>query len=246
MNGDRPDPLERLDATAKAVSGLRDVFAAEEPLEAVMDRVAVTAGKAIPNADAITLTVLDGGEARTVACTDDRVLGIDKQQYAAGRGPCLQAALEFRAVRAVVGEHRERWPEFVEAADQAGIRTYLSLPLLLDIPEDGHETVGAINVYSYTATAFDPFDEGLVKVFTTAAEQAILNARRWQETRDRLTQLETALVSRAEIDQAKGVLMALHGFTAEEAFAKLVEQSQNHNVKVNKLAREFLESVRKK
>jgi AmiR/NasT family two-component response regulator len=75
---------------------------------------------------------------------------------------------------------------------------------------------------------FAAYDEGLVKAFTTAAEQAILNARRWQP-RDRVSNLEAALTSRAEIDQANGVLMAIHGCTAEEAFARLAEQSQHRN-----------------
>jgi hypothetical protein len=33
-------------------------------------------------------------------------------------------------------------------------------------------------------------------------------------------QLEAALMSRAEIDQAKGMLMAMHNITADEAFSR--------------------------
>lgn len=252
LTNDRPDPLVRLDITTQALRGMGDIFATEEPLEDVLNRVAISAGHAIPNADAVTISVLNsGGQFRTAACTDDRMIELDKRQYAAGRGPSLRAAQLHQTVRATARDHRAEWPEFVEVADQAGIRAYLSVPLLLDVP-DGQdrqpeqETVGSLNIYSYTAAAFDPFDEGLVKVFTTTAEQAILNARRWQESRDRFLQLETALTSRAEIDQAKGVLMALYGCTADEAFTKLVGQSQHRNIKLNQLARDFLDSVRKK
>jgi hypothetical protein len=97
------------------------------------------------------------------------------------------------------------------------------------------------NIYSRTAAAFDPFDEGLLRLYTTAA---ITNARRWQQSRDKIAQLETALTSRAEIDQAKGILMALHGCTADEAFARMAERSQHTNIKVRTLARDLLASVR--
>jgi AmiR/NasT family two-component response regulator len=57
--------------------------------------------------------------------------------------------------------------------------------------------------------------------------------------------MRTALASRAEIEQAKGVLMAVHGITAEEAFGKLVTQSQHTNTKLIVVARKLLESLRK-
>lgn len=53
-------------------------------------------------------------------------------------------------------------------------------------------------------------------------------------------QLREALDSRAIIDQAKGILMALRQISAEEAFALLVEQSQRENVKVREVAVRFI------
>jgi len=55
--------------------------------------------------------------------------------------------------------------------------------------------------------------------------------------------LEAALVSRAEIDQAKGMLMAVHGLTAEQAFGRLVELSQNTNTKLHEVARNLMASA---
>lgn len=37
--------------------------------------------------------------------------------------------------------------------------------------------------------------------------------------------------------------MAIHRCTADEAFAKLVEQSQQRNIKLSRIAREFLDSI---
>jgi AmiR/NasT family two-component response regulator len=55
--------------------------------------------------------------------------------------------------------------------------------------------------------------------------------------------LETALVSRAVIDQAKGVLMAVHTCSADEAFKMLVQRSQHENIKLRDVARNLLDSV---
>ncbi|WP_237047746.1 ANTAR domain-containing protein [Lentzea guizhouensis] len=57
--------------------------------------------------------------------------------------------------------------------------------------------------------------------------------------------METAIYSRAEMDQAKGMLMAVHGCSADEAFLILVQRSQNQNVKLREVVRDILASVRK-
>ena len=49
--------------------------------------------------------------------------------------------------------------------------------------------------------------------------------------------------SRAEIDQAKGLLMAAYGISADRAFDILVWRSQETNVKVRDLARRFISVV---
>ncbi|MFE6616392.1 ANTAR domain-containing protein [Amycolatopsis sp. NPDC057786] len=69
----------------------------------------------------------------------------------------------------------------------------------------------------------------------------LLDAARRQQSRDRSSQPETALRSRAEIDQAKGIIMAVHGCGADEAFPKLVKRSQHRNVELNRL-----DSIRRK
>jgi GAF domain-containing protein len=233
------DPLARLLTTAEAIEGLRDVFAAEESLDVVARRVAETAVAAIPNADVVSISVLSWPDATTAACTHEQALELDHQQYASGRGPCLEAAWQRTPLRAVVDKEHERWPEFVEAAHRRGIRASLSVPLLI-AGVDEQELVGSLNIYSHTATAFDEFDAELMRLYSVAAGQAISNSRRWQKARETVTQLETALLSRSDIEMAKGALMTLHGYDPDEAFAKLRDESQNRNIKLRAVARELL------
>src|ERR1700716_889150 len=98
VDTDKPDALERLDLTTEALAGLRDIFAAEEPLATALERVAVTASRLIPDADAVPITRLGRHEPDSVAWTDERYLEIDKHQHAADRGPCLEAARSLRPV----------------------------------------------------------------------------------------------------------------------------------------------------
>ncbi|MEU3642420.1 GAF and ANTAR domain-containing protein [Lentzea sp. NPDC034063] len=243
---DRPDPLVRLDETADALEVLREVFTGDEPLDEALQRLAETAARAVPDADAVTVTVMTPEHPRTAATTDSRLIEVDEKQYSARRGPCLQSAQTLEAVRAVVGEHGDVWPEFEAAADEAGVRAYLSVPVVLpasDTTEAKH--VGTLNIYSYSATAFDPFDEGLMRLFTTAASATIVSAQRWQRLRDQLQHMERALESRATIEQAKGALMAVHSCTPEEAFAMLVQRSQHENTKLRDIAVGLLDTVKR-
>jgi GAF domain-containing protein len=244
MTSDLLEPLARLVSTADAIEGLRDLFAAEEPLDDIAARVAETAVAAIPYADAVSITVLSWPDARTAACTDERALELDLHQHASGRGPCLEATWQRAPVRAVIGEQQRRWPEFVEAAQRVGIRACLSVPLLIGGLDEEQELVGSLNIYSQTTAAFDPFDAELMRLYTVAAGQAISNTGRWQHSRETVSQLETALTSRSDIDMAKGALIALHGCDPGAAFARLVDESQRRNIKVRDLALELLDRLK--
>ncbi|WP_394620032.1 ANTAR domain-containing response regulator [Lentzea sp. JNUCC 0626] len=104
--------------------------------------------------------------------------------------------------------------------------------------------VGSLNLHSLTPDAFDPFDEGLMRLVTTAACAIIADARKRQHSQEQVHNMEQALVSRAVIEQAKGVLMAVHGCTEQEAFTMLVERSQHQNVKLRDVARTLLSSIK--
>jgi GAF domain-containing protein len=246
MSAELTAPLARLVTTTEAIEGLRDLFAAEEPLDVVAGRVAETAVAAIPHADVVSITVLSWPDVRTVACTDEQALGLDDQQYASGQGPCLEAALTRTPLRAIIDEEHQRWPGFVEAAQHVGIRASLSVPLVIEGLDGEHELAGSLNIYSHTATAFDPFDTELMRLYSVAAGQAISNASRWQKARETVTQLETALVSRSDIDMAKGALIAIHGCDPPEAFAILKNESQRRNTKLRDVAREMLVQMQTK
>lgn len=64
-----------------------------------------------------------------------------------------------------------------------------------------------------------------------------------QEANRQIETLRQALSSRAVIDQAKGVIMALYRIDADAAFVMLADVSQVANVKVARLATTLVELV---
>jgi GAF domain-containing protein len=163
------------------------------------------------------------------------VWAIDQEQYAAGDGPCLEAARTGQVMRTGVEEAAERWPDFARSARSAGVGSYLSAPLMID-----EEFAGSLNLYSEQPHGFADFDVALLRLYIAAAAAAIASERRHARARELASQLGQALDSRAVIDQAIGVLMAVHRLTAEQAFTELSRQSQNTNVKVRDIAARLL------
>lgn len=72
-----------------------------------------------------------------------------------------------------------------------------------------------------------------------AVAGAVWNARRAEQRR--VEGLLKAMKTRAAIEQAKGMLMARHGISADRAFEVLVEQSRSRDVRVA----EIVETLRK-
>ena len=238
---EEPEFARRLDGVAEDLAALARILDEEEDLGRVLQRSVEQVNHGVPGADMVSVTVMRGDRGETAASSEERVWAIDSDQYAAGDGPCLEAARTGEIVRVGVEEAHERWPEFARSARAAGVESYLSCPLII-----GEDFVGSLNLYSEKPHGFGEFDVALLRLYMTAAVAAIANARRVAEARKLAESLKTAMDSRAVIDQARGVLMARRGISAEQALEELSRQSQNTNVKLRIIAARVLESVRRR
>ncbi|WP_261949357.1 GAF and ANTAR domain-containing protein [Rhodococcus sp. T9N] len=189
----------------------------------------------------VTTLSAHSGQPETVACTDERALDVDIDQYRADEGPCLESARTRQVVRVRVEGAALRWPRFASNVAGMGVASFLSAPLSID-----ERHVGALNLYGFGDHGFTEIDEVLLQVFVAAVEGAVWNARRAEQWRSEVDGLREAMKTRAAIDQAKGMLMALHGIDEDRAFEVLVDQSQQRNVRVAMLAAEVVESLTKR
>jgi AmiR/NasT family two-component response regulator len=83
----------------------------------------------------------------------------------------------------------------------------------------------------------------LAETFATYAAVAVANAALYTSTAALASQMQQAVKSRAVIDQAKGILMAQHRYSGDEAFAGLVRLSQQRNIKLRDVAQSIVDHV---
>lgn len=229
------DVAHRVDEVTVAVERLTVALEHDADLLVILQRVCRQVVHAIPGTGMASVTLLREDRPYTATSTSDGAALIDQAQYDTGEGPCLEAARTGKVQRVEVGEAAQRWPEFAAVAGDAAVAGSLSTPLFIDGTYQG-----SLNLYRTERDGFSSLDAALVELYTTAAESALRGARRYRVAQDTIAQLRAALTSRAVIDQAKGILMALHGITAEDAFGMLITQSQHRNVKLREVAGEFV------
>lgn len=229
---------ERSDEIAVAMHELAHLLVSDESVETTLQRVADLAARVIEDCDAAGVTLLADRGYLTAAHTADRTLLVDQGQYERNEGPCLQAIAERRVLRFDVEEAAERWPEFVRDARANGVRSFLAAPLMVH-----GVAIGALNLYSAKPSGFSALDDVLIALFTGQASVAVANAKVYSDAVRLTDQLREAIASRAVIDQAKGVLMARHGFDADRAFNQLRDESQRRNVKLRSIAQEIVAST---
>ncbi|MBY3989399.1 GAF and ANTAR domain-containing protein [Rhodococcus fascians] len=225
---------------AHALENLRSKVLARMDLSVILQAMCIEVVQALTTADlaGITLVDEDGGQPETVASTDPRVNDVDADQYRSNEGPCLESARTQQVVRVRVSEVRDRWPRFADNVSGLGVESYLSAPLTVD---DRH--LGALNIYSYDPHGFSDIDQALVGLFVSSIETAVMVSRRARTAEEEVEGLLTAMKTRAQIEQAKGIIMAMRGIDAEQAFAFLSKQSQSRNIKVTDIAATLIASI---
>lgn len=211
---------------------------APDALETVL--VAVTAGALdnVAGTDHAGVLLVDATRRTltTVAPTDDIMVTLDRLQQETGEGPCLAAASEATASDDTVVwvddiANDPRWPRLSRRlVDETPARSSMSFRLFT------HQgTLGALNLFSDTANAFDEDSREIGRVFATHAALAMFRTRQQGEFR-------SALASRDTIGQAKGMIMERFGVDAMQAFALLRKLSQDGNAPLAEVARRLVDA----
>lgn len=224
---------------AGGMDSLGQLLLASESVASVLHRVASYAQRSLPAAEEASVTLMTGPRVASAAWTGLMAFELDECQYGLGYGPCLEAAASRRVVVITDTATETRWPAFAELAVRQGVGSALSVPIHV-----GDTAQAALNLYATGTGAFD--DPLLVaRAMHTAgqAAAAIANMYDLETARTEVATLQQALQSRAGIEQAKGILMAIHGYDADRAFQVLSRRSQTSNRKVRDIATEMIAQV---
>ena len=217
-------------ALVGSLSELPSIVLSTDAVDEVVWETAMLAVRAHEPTGSCGVTVLRDGHPVSLVPHLAEHNALEQSQYAAGTGPVPEALASRSAVVVADTADEPRWPEFAAAAAEQGIGSCCAAPMFV-----GDRPLGVVSYYAKAPHSYDE-DFLLGRLIADLAATGLWCLLKHADKQQLSDQLQQALTSRAEIDQAKGILMAQRGCTADEAFDLLREQSQRHNVKLREVA----------
>ncbi len=214
---------------AAALAEVARTLDAQRTLEETLEGIVRIAVSAVPGFCHAGISVTrPKGVVGTLAATAPIVRELDRLQYDAGEGPCLDALTREPMVRVEGARHEQRWPGYLAGAVRLGLRSQLSLHLFTD-----RSMTGALNFYSLERDTIDDQAPRIAELFAVHAAVALGRARE-------VDGLHEALSTRKTIGQAVGILMERYRLDEDRAFQYLLRSSQQANIKVRDIAAELV------
>lgn len=201
----------------------------ESSEDLTFDAVVRRAVELVPGCDAASISLRRRRRVETIAATDEVVETVDAAQYSLGEGPCLDAAFEEGVVALADVTQQAPWPRWAARAQEHGVGGVVAIRL-----HTARETLGALNLYSWTPGVLDREAVDIAVIFAAHATDAMSKARL-------VTGLQAALETRHLIGMAQGVLALRYDISYERAFEVLHRYSNDTNIKLRQVATQVLE-----
>jgi len=217
-------------ALAARIAELARMSADARGRDEILAGVTAAAVELIPGVDTAGILLIRRDGYESVAGTTDIPDRLDELQMTLDEGPCRQAALNEVEVRIDDFRSDSRWPKYSPAVVEIGVLSGISFKMFT-----ADRTAGALSFFGYQPRAWTASDLALGGVLAAHATAAIL-------AKDHEEQLETALLTRDRIGQAKGIIMERFGVDDDAAFMMLRRLSQENNTKLAELAQRVIES----
>jgi GAF domain-containing protein len=210
--------------------GLALIVLDAQSLGAVLHRVAQIARDLIPGADEVSITLIEHDRTRTVGFAGDHASALDERQYTRGRGPCLDAAVTRQTITVATATDT-LYPESSRQAHRSGIQHSLAVGM-----PTVQGTTGAVTIHSRSSGPFSAETRDAAESFAQQAAVTLTNAALYAGAIQEAAQMKQAMVSRAVIEQAKGMIMRDERCTADEAFDVLRGTSSRAHLKLRDVA----------
>ncbi len=225
----QPDMLVRI------ITELHQPVVDDASLRNLLRRAIFLARECIEGAEWCSITTRLNRTTCAAAHTDRRAQLLDDGQRALNEGPSLQAMRTGQVVAVDKAELACSWPSLAHVAADAGIYSVLAAPL-----PRAASSCGALTLYSSAAELVTAHSLDVITVLGQYLGRGIEQYAAVHSAATQVAQLTQAIASRAPIEQAKGILMAVHQISAAEAFELLCQHSQNSNTKLRDLAAAFV------
>ena len=239
MSSDQRSP-QPLDVHA-ALAELGRLSFTDTSMQKMLQQVAELSKQVIPGVAEASISLVTNDKAATAAFTGRLAIDLDESQYGRGYGPCLEAAVGQELREITDAREEARWPDYAQSCVERGSLSSLSMPVPV------RETIhAALNLYGIEPHAFDDDARDVARVFASYAAVAVRNMQLYESTRELAEHLDSAMRSRAVIEQAKGILMSQRRCDATEAFNVLAAASQRSNRKLRDIAQAIVDGVTEK
>jgi hypothetical protein len=151
-------------------------------------------------------------------------------------GPCLDCFRSGRPVaRADLLAMHSAWPAFTLRLEQVGYHSAQALPMRLR-----NETIGALNLFRTQPGRLSDADLGIGQAMADVATVGLIQERAIATRELLATQLQTALSSRVQLEQAKGMLAQRTGLPMEQAFQLMRGYARSHNQRLSDVAAQII------
>ena len=213
------EPASARAQLSAALARVQEVFAEAGTTAEAVDRLVEVARDLIPLAVGAGISLVDeNGACTTVAATDPAVTEADALQFELGAGPCLRAWDTVSPQYVPDTTTDSRWPAWGRAVAEAGIRSVLSVPLVIE----GQE-IGALQVYAAEPHAFTDHEEHLLSLLAGPVA-VLLGADRTRRHDDTLLE---AVADRDRIERAVGGLMERRNLSEATARTRLLDTARD-------------------
>ncbi len=168
---------------------------------------------------------------RAIAASNENTHLLEMFSLQNQEGVCIDVYRTGDALQTSTAGTVDRWPNFSRLAIEHGYGWLCGVPL-----RHGDDILGAVNLFRKTDQPLPDADVRLAQALADVVTVALLQRRETTQARRRAIQLQEALDSRVQIEQAKGALAERLGTTPEEAFGLLRAEARNNNRKLKDVA----------
>jgi transcriptional regulator with GAF, ATPase, and Fis domain len=207
-------------------------LAAGMDLVDMLTGLAVDCSRLLDVASAGLLLADSRGVLHVVAASSEQTRNLELFQLQRDQGPCLDCYHRGQPIAAHdLHQEAARWPQFAEAAINAGFASVHALPMRVP-----NRILGGLGLFGSQPGALNEEDLLLGQAFADVASIALVQGAAIGQHELLNQQLQAALDSRVVIEQAKGILAQVADLDMDAAFNCLRRYSRNHNKRLSDVA----------
>jgi transcriptional regulator with GAF, ATPase, and Fis domain len=198
----------------------------------------VTRSVQLLDADAAGIMLADhDGGLHVMASSAEEARLLELYELQNNEGPCLDCFRSGRPVgRDDLPAMRSSWPAFTDQLQGLGFRSAQALPMRLR-----EETIGALNLFRTRPGRLSEEDLGIGQAMADVATVGLIQELAIAASELLATQLQTALTSRIQLEQAKGMLAQRTGLPMGQVFQLMRDYARHRGHRLSDVAAHIID-----